>query len=68
MIKMDNKIYIQNASLEFRRPRHAFYDYQPFFTEGYEGFDINYEIDFMVAEMLVEKGLAKPPQIRRFSI
>ena len=65
------EIYIQNACLEFRPiskmdGKAPFY--QPFFTKGYEGHDINTELDFMVAEMLVEKGLAKPPQIRRFSI
>jgi CMP-N-acetylneuraminic acid synthetase len=63
-------IYVQNASLEFINTKYIAIvpAYQSFFTEGFEGFDINTELDFMVAEMLVEKGLAKPPQIRRFSI
>ena len=61
------QLYIQNASLEIRPIMHIFgFDsyYQPFFTQGYEGFDINEEIDFMLAELLINKGLAKLPEIK----
>ncbi len=37
---------------------------KPFFTEGYEGFDINTEEDFILAEALIERGLAKLPEVK----
>lgn len=50
-------IYAQNASLELRP---AFTDpqaYQPFFTVGHEGLDINTPEDFEYAEWLMQKGV-----------
>jgi N-acylneuraminate cytidylyltransferase len=58
--------YIQNASLEIR-PESACVIYQPFFTQGYEGFDINTPEDLMLAETLVERNLAQLPKIERKS-
>lgn len=36
----------------------------PFFTEGYEGFDINTPEDWILAEELVKRGLAKLPEVK----
>lgn len=58
------RLYIQNASLEFRFGL-ARDTYQPFFTEGYEGFDLNTPDDLILAEALVERGLAKLPTIAK---
>jgi len=55
-------IYVQNASLEFRFGL-ARDTYQPFFTHGYEGFDLNTPDDLILAEALVERGLATLPPI-----
>jgi N-acylneuraminate cytidylyltransferase len=33
----------------------------PFLTEGYEGFDINDAVDWMVAERLIAEGKATLP-------
>tara|TARA_A100001388_G_scaffold271054_1_gene249317 strand:- start:1163 stop:1888 length:726 start_codon:yes stop_codon:yes gene_type:complete len=59
-------IYIQNASIElFRVSNIAKYGnfsgflISPLITEEYEGFDINYELDFIVAETLLSKGIVK---------
>jgi hypothetical protein len=35
----------------------------PFFTVDYEGFDVNNEYDWQLAEQLVMKGQAKLPQV-----
>ena len=35
----------------------------PFIVEGYKGFDINCEADWMLAETLIEKGLAILPEV-----
>jgi len=60
------RIYAQTASLEV-----AWWDtvvrtltisgdrVMPFFTEGWDGFDINSEQDFLFAEYLIEKGIIK---------
>jgi N-acylneuraminate cytidylyltransferase len=61
------KLFIQNASLEFRATMPG-RTYQPFFTEGHEGFDINTETDWILAEELVKRELAKLLEIRRPSI
>lgn len=58
-------IYVQNGSLEIRpcndpEPK----NYQPFFTRDYEGFDINTEDDFILAEALVERGVVKLPEVK----
>jgi len=59
-------IYAQNASLEIAMTRVVYdthtisgYNIMPYFTEGYEGFDINTEKDFLFAEYLLEKGIVK---------
>jgi CMP-N,N'-diacetyllegionaminic acid synthase len=61
-------IYVQNASLEIAWTRVALEGHtiagavvMPFFTEGYEGFDVNQPLDWLMAELLLERGLAKLP-------
>lgn len=61
-------VYIQNASLEIawtktvrEKGTIAGECVMPFFTKGYEGFDINVELDFKVAEWLIQDGLVKKP-------
>lgn len=56
-------VYVQNASLEMAWTRVVFEGRTiagdvlvPFFTEGYEGFDINDRHDWMIAERLVADG------------
>jgi CMP-N,N'-diacetyllegionaminic acid synthase len=65
------EVYVQNASLEIAWRRVAA-DHSiagetvmPFFTEGYEGFDINQELDWMQAEYLIKEGLAELPRVNR---
>lgn len=60
-------LFIQNASLEFRRKLlfEKNFVYQPFFTVGYEGFDINTENDWFLLEALIEKGHVVLPEIKR---
>jgi CMP-N,N'-diacetyllegionaminic acid synthase len=59
-------IYVQNGSLEIRptgdMPPST---WQPFMTEGWEGYDVNYPEDFWLAEILVEKGLVQLPEISK---
>jgi N-acylneuraminate cytidylyltransferase len=64
------EVYVQNASLEIAWSRVVFEDGNisgsvvvPFFTRGYEGFDINDGEDFLLAEELIRRGAAKPPEI-----
>ena len=60
------KIYVQNASLEITKTN-AIYRYKnitgskiiPFVTDNYEGFDINSELDWVIANSLVEKKFVK---------
>jgi CMP-N,N'-diacetyllegionaminic acid synthase len=59
-------LHVQNASLEFR-VTDLMDTYQPFLTEGHEGFDINVETDFMLADLLVAKGLVQLPEIKTCS-
>lgn len=62
-------VYVQNASLEMawtrvvaERRTIAGDVVVPFITEGYEGFDINDPVDWMVAERLLADGaVALPP-------
>jgi N-acylneuraminate cytidylyltransferase len=63
-------VYVQNASLEiawtrvvFERRSIAGDVLAPFFTDGYEGFDINDRIDWMVAERLIGEGEARLPEV-----
>ena len=66
------EIYIQNASLEIAWSRVVFEDrtiagnvFMPFFTVDYEGFDVNNEYDWQLAEQMVKKGEAKLPLVRQ---
>jgi N-acylneuraminate cytidylyltransferase len=64
------EVYVQNASLEIAWSRVVFDEgtiagnvQMPFFTEGYEGFDLNYPEDWNRAEEIVRNGLADLPPI-----
>lgn len=64
------EIYIQNASLEIAWTRVVLEDGSiagnsivPFFTEGYEGFDINEPFDWAYAEYLISEGEAQLPEV-----
>jgi len=63
-------VYVQNASLEIAWTRVVFEGrtiagdvLAPFFTEGYEGFDINDRHDWLVAERLIADGEAALPPV-----
>lgn len=65
-------VYAQNASLEMAWSRVVFEGgtiagekVVPFVTEGHEGFDVNHECDWHVAEHLVREGSARLPEITR---
>jgi N-acylneuraminate cytidylyltransferase len=65
-------VYQQNASLELAWTRVVFEGHtiagnvvMPFFTDGYEGFDLNEPIDWIVAEQLVAAGEARLPSISK---
>lgn len=64
------EVYVQNASLEIAWSRVIFEErniagnvVMPFFTVDYEGFDVNSEYDWQLAEQLVQKGDATLPPI-----
>jgi CMP-N,N'-diacetyllegionaminic acid synthase len=64
------KIYAQNASLEIAWSRVVFEDrtiagnvIMPFLTTDYEGFDVNNEYDWQLAEHSVREGDARLPQV-----
>jgi N-acylneuraminate cytidylyltransferase len=64
------EIHVQNASLEIARSRVVFEDrsiaghvVMPFFTVGYEGFDVNNEYDWQLAEHMLQKCDARLPQV-----
>jgi len=64
------EVYVQNASLEIARSRVVFEGrtiagnvLMPFFTEGYEGFDVNHPYDWDLAEHLVREGMARLPVV-----
>ena len=64
------EVYVQNASLEIARSRVVFEGrtiagtvLMPFFTKGYEGFDVNNPYDWDLAEHLVREGRARLPMI-----
>lgn len=61
-----DKIYVQNGCLEFR-PYYFSHKqiYQSFFTVGQEGFDLNTEDDWILAETLVKKDLIYLTEIRK---
>ena len=62
--------YVQNASLEIAKTRVVFKEktiagnvLMPFFTKDYEGFDVNSDYDWNLAEHLVKIAQAKLPAI-----
>lgn len=65
------EVYVQNASLEIAWTRVVLGDgrtiagnvLMPFFTRGYEGFDVNQPYDWQLAEALVRSGEARLPQV-----
>ena len=64
------EVYSQNASLEIAYSRVVFEGrtiagevVMPFFTQGYEGFDVNRPYDWGLAEELVKTGQARLPEI-----
>ena len=64
------EVYVQNASLEIAWTRVVFtgrtiagHVVMPFFTGGYEGFDINQPHDWQLAEELVKTGQAQLPPV-----
>ena len=65
------EVYVQNASLEIAWSRVVFETrtiagnvLMPFFTEGYEGFDVNTPYDWNLAEHLVQTGKVVLPEIK----
>jgi N-acylneuraminate cytidylyltransferase len=64
------EVFVQNASLEMAWTRVVFSGrtiagevLMPFFTEGYEGFDINRAEDWQLAEMAMASGAAHLPLV-----
>ena len=64
------EVYVQNASLEiawsqvvFEKGTIAGNVTMPFFTEAYEGFDLNYPEDWSRAEEIVRSGVAALPSV-----
>ncbi len=64
------EVYIQNASLEIAWARVIFEDrtiagnvVMPFFTEGFEGFDVNKSYDWEYAVHLIDEKQARLPTI-----
>lgn len=64
------EVYVQNASLEIAWARVvsegrtiAGNVLMPFFTEGFEGFDVNTPDDWLLAERYVERGEARLPAV-----
>ncbi len=65
------RVYVQNASLEIAWSRVVLEEgsisgqvLMPFFTEGFEGFDLNRPYDWRLAEELVRSGRAALPRIQ----
>ncbi len=64
------EVYAQNASLEIAWSRVVLEGrtiagevVAPFLTQGYEGFDLNQPLDWLVAETLLREGLAALPRV-----
>ena len=64
------EVYVQNASLEIAWTRVVFEGHtiagnvlMPFFTEGFEGFDVNTPDDWLLAEHYVDRGDARLPAV-----
>jgi CMP-N,N'-diacetyllegionaminic acid synthase len=63
-------VWVQNASLDIALTRNPTVCHNilgakiiPFFTRGHEGFDLNTEEDWLLAERLIETGAAQLPEI-----
>ena len=63
-------VYVQNASLEIawsdtvlKKGSISGNRIMPFFSQDYEGFDLNSELDWIVAETLVERKLSTLPEV-----
>jgi len=63
-------VYAQNASLEMAwtrvvREQHTIAGTAilPFFTQDYEGFDVNQPLDWLLAETILQHGLATLPAL-----
>lgn len=61
------KVYVQAAALEIGYTRNILYrknvsgsKIMPFYMDEIEALDINTPLDFLFAEMLIEKGIVKP--------
>jgi CMP-N,N'-diacetyllegionaminic acid synthase len=68
------EVYVQNASLEIAWTRVVFEGrtiagnvIMPFFTQGYEGFDVNQPVDWQLAEEWVKNGQATLPPVSQRS-
>jgi N-acylneuraminate cytidylyltransferase len=68
------EIYVQNASLEIAWSRVVMEDrtiagnvVMPFLTTGHEGFDVNNEYDWQIAENAVQTGDASLPLVSQSS-
>jgi len=68
------EVYVQNGSLEIAWTRVVFrwraiagHLVIPFFTTGFEGFDLNDPLDWRIAEELVRTGEAVLPQVHQAS-
>ena len=66
------KVYVQNASLEIAWARVVFQEhtiagnvFMPFFTYGWEGFDLNDLKDWRLAEQSASAGEARLPEVRQ---
>ena len=66
------EVYVQNASLEIAWTRVVLEELtiagnvlMPFFTEEYEGFDVNNHYDWKLAESLVSDGNARLPVVSK---
>ncbi len=66
------EVYVQNASLEIAGTRVVFEDrtiagnvLMPFLTVNYEGFDVNSDYDWNLAEHLVKSDQARLPAVSR---
>lgn len=64
------EVYVQNASIEIAWSRVVLQErtiagnvVMPFFTQNYEGFDINNEYDWKLAEELIQSGEAILPKV-----
>ena len=64
------EVYVQNASLEIAWSKVVFEGHSiagnvqmPFFTEGYEGFDVNLPADWRVAQEMVTSGEVALPSV-----